>query len=374
LNVQQQESSLDYLPYKEISEDATLGKALALFENSIDILVVLNKKSEYTGILQERQILRTDLDPSKSKVRSFKSGAPKIKRSTQLQECARLMVENNIMYLPVFEKGKISGIMSYTNILRSPLLKKLAKHAIKDILTTSMTIASPEDKLATVYNKFRKSDIYSLPVVEDGKFLGTVYLHDTLHTIIQHRDKPHFGSKLGEKQHLLDLPIRNIMTRQSAAMPETAQLGDVIDKIIDDKLDCISIIDSDNSLRAIMCVKELLKLVTEEEQIMLVPKINIKADFDNLNRNSVNITMNEFVKKYSSILSQAEVEVFLKEHKEKHRDQKLIYSRIQIHAHKEKFDASGEGWGVDHSMRETLNKLERQIRRLKTTRKHGGKK
>jgi CBS domain-containing protein len=283
------------------------------------------------------------------------------------------MVENNIMYLPVFEKGKISGIISYSDILRSPLLKKLAKHAIKDILTTSMTIASPEDKIATVYNKFRKSDIFSLPVVEGGKFLGMIHLHDTLQTIIQHRDKPHFGSKLGEKQHLLDLPIRNIMTRHAVSMPDSTKLGEVIEKIIDNKLDCISIIDSNNNLQAIMNVKDLLKLVTEEEQIILIPKISIKADFDNLNRNSVNATITEFVKKYRSILSQAEVEVFLKEHKEKHRDQKLIYSRIQIHAHKEKLDASGEGWGVDHSMRETLNKLEKQIRRIKTSRKHGGK-
>ena len=52
--------------FKEILEDQTLGKALSLFSKSMDVLIVLNKKKEYTGILFERNLLRTDLDPGKS--------------------------------------------------------------------------------------------------------------------------------------------------------------------------------------------------------------------------------------------------------------------------------------------------------------------
>ena len=360
-----------YQPYKEISEDATLGKALSLLKNSIDMLVVFNKKNEYSGILQERQILRTDLDPGKSKVKSFKTSAPKVQKSTQVTECARLMIENNIMYLPLFDRNKVAGVISYADILRSPEITKLAKLTIKEIMTSSISVAKPDDRLAIVYNKFKKSDIFSLPVVDDGKFLGMVYLHDTLHTIIQHREKPHFGTKSGEKYHLLDLPVENIMTDADLKMHESATLGEVIEKIIENQLDCISIIDSNNNLQAMIMVKDLLKLVTTGQEIILLPKIKIKADFDNLNRTIVNNTITEFVTKYSTILSQAEVEVFLKEHKEKHRNEKLIYSRIQIHAHHDKFDASGEGWGVDHSLRETLGKIERQIRKRKTEYKHG---
>lgn len=365
--------NLEYQTFKEISEDATLGKALSLLNNSIDILIVLNKKKEYTGILQERQILRTDIDPGKSKVKTFRTSAPKVYKDTEIQECARLMIENNILYLPFFDKDKITGIVSYTDILRSEVLQKLSKLTIKEIMTSKINIANPEDRLAIVYNKFKKSDIFSLPVVDNGKYLGMVYLHDTLHTIIKHRDKPHFGIKTGEKFHLLDLPIKNIMTDSDLKLQDSATLGDVIDTIIKYQRDSISIIDSNNRLQAMITVKDLLKLVMTEENILLVPKIKIKADFDEVNRNSINIAITELVKKYSSILGQAEVEVFLKEHKERHRDNKLIYSRVQIHAHHNKYDATAEGWGVDHSLREVFEKLEKQIRRKKIIKKHNGK-
>jgi CBS domain-containing protein len=357
---------------KEILEDQTLGKALSLFNKSMDVLIVLNKKKEYTGILFERNILRTDLDPGKSKVKSFKSPAPKVNKSTSMEECARLMIENNLLFLPVFDKKKISNVLSYTEILKSQELQKLGKHTIKEIMTTSMTVTSPNDKLGLVYNKFRKSDLFSLPVVEEGKFIGMIHLHDTLNTIIQHRERPHFGTKSGEHQHLMDLPVRNIMTKQTVTLPESATLDEVVEQIIENNLDCVSIVDPNNKLLAMITVKDLLKLVSSENEIFLVPKIKIKADFEKVNRESVNIAITEFVKKYSSLLSQAEVEIFLKEHKERHRDQKLIYSRIQIHAHKDKYDAKAEGWGVDHSLKETLEKIEKQIRKKKTARKHNG--
>jgi len=359
--------------YKEIPEDATLGKALSMFENSTDLLVVTDKKNVYSGVLIERSILRTDLDPGKSKVKSFKTSAPKVHASTEITECARLMIENNLLYLPVFEKDKIKGIISYTDVLRSPKLQKMAKHSVNEIITKSPPTATPDDKISVIYSKFKKFDLFSLPVVEDGRFIGTVNLHDTVNSIIQHKEKPDFGTKIGQKEHLLDLPIRNIMTRPAKYVPEDATLGRIINIIIRNKLDCIYIIDRDKNLISVITVKDLLKIVAEQDEIILLPKIRINSDLEALDRNMVRIVLNDFVNKFSSILSQSEVEVYMREHREKHKDQKLIYTRIQILAHRERFDATAEGWGEDHSLKDALSKLERQIKKKKGSRKHIGK-
>lgn len=356
--------------FKKIDEDATIGKALSLFENSTDVLVVLNKNNEYSGVLHERSILRTDLDPGKSKVKSFKVSGPKVQNTTSVQECARLMIESNIFYLPIFERGKISGVICYTDILKFPDLQKLRRHTVKELMTSMMTNILPDEKISIVYNKFRKSDLFSLPVIENKKYLGMIYLHDTLHTIIQHKEKPDFGTKVGEKEHLLDLPIRNIMTRPAISAPDSATLGEAIDIIIENKLDSVSIIDSDEKIQAIIFVKDLLKLITSQERIFLIPKVTINSNLKELNRERVNKTITEFVKKYSSILSQSEVEIYMREQKETHKNQKQVYTRLQLHAHHEKFEAKGEGWGYEHSLREVLEKIEKQIRRKKQSKKH----
>jgi predicted transcriptional regulator len=354
----------------EINEDTTLGKALSLFEKSTDILIVTNKKKEYSGVLPEHSILRTDLDPSKSKVKSIKISAPKVNNKTGIEKCAKLMVENKILYLPFFENNKIVGVVSYLDLLKSPNLQKLSKYTVKNIMSRTMFVTSPNEKIGVIYNRFRKSNIFSMPVVEDGKFSGMIYLHDTLHTIIQHKEKPDYRTKFGEKQHLMDLPIRNIITKTATIAHESDTLGEVIEKIIENKLDCISVIDDQEQLQALITVRDLLKLVTTEDTLFIRPKITINSNISNIDRNRVNDSITEFVTKFGNVLSQSEVEIYMREHKEKHKDQKLIYTRLQLHAHHDKYEATGEGWGYEHSLKEVLSKIEKQIKKKKTSKKH----
>jgi predicted transcriptional regulator/ribosome-associated translation inhibitor RaiA len=359
--------------YNTINENETLGRALALFKNSADVLVVVDKKNDYTGILHERSILRTDLDPGKSKVKSFKTRAPKIKAATELKECARLMIENNIYYLPYFKNDKISGLISYTNILKSPVLQKLSRRTIRDIMIHSIPVTSPKEKIGIIYKKFKNSDIFSIPVLENEKFLGIVNLHDTVHTILQHKEKPDFGTKLGEKEHLLDLPVRNIINSTAPSLLEGAVIGDVIKIMIDKELDCVSIVDNNNFLQEIITIKDLLRFVAYQDENVILPRIQINSNLEELNRSRVEATVNEFVKKFSSILSESEFEIYMREHREKQKHQKLIYTRIHAHAHHDNFDATAEAFGEDHSLRDALEKLEKQVRRKKSYKKHGGK-
>ena len=360
--------------YKGINETETLGRALSLFENSTDVLVVFNNKKEYSGILDERSILRTDLDPGKSKVKSFKTSAPKVQIPTEIIKCARLMLESNIYYLPVFEKGTIIGIISYTDIIKSPALKKFAKRTIRDVMVRSLPVASPTDKIGTIYNKFKKSDIFSIPVVEKDKFMGVINLHDTVSAILQHKEKPDYGTKLGEKEHLLDLPVENIIAEQAISLHESATIGEAIDTIVENRLDCISIVDDDNILQSVITVKDLLRFIAALEEMVILPRIQINSNIENLNRTRVNAAINEFVKKYSSILSPSEFEIYMREHREKQKHQKLIYTRIQAHAHHDNFAATAEAFGEDHSLKEALDKLERQVKKKKMAKKHGGRK
>ena len=54
--------------------------------------------------------------------------------------------------------------------------------------------------------------------------------------------------------------------------------------------------------------------------------------------------------------------------KQKHK--KLIFTRIHIFAHKHKYDATAEAWGEALSLKEALEKLERQVLREKPSEKH----
>ena len=262
------------------------------------------------------------------------------------------------------------GVVSYLDILKAPAIEKLYNYTVNNIMNRTMFVTSPNEKLGVIYNRFRKSNIFSMPVVENGKFAGMIYLHDTLHSIIQHKEKPDFRTKFGEKNRIMDLPIKNVISKTATVAHESNTLGEVIEKIIMNKLDSISIIDDSQQLQALITVKDLLKLISTEETIFLMPRITINSNISNINRERINETVTEFVTKFSSILSQSEVEIYMREHKEKHKDKRLIYTRLQLHAHHDSFEATAEGWGYEHSIREVLSKIEKQIKKKKSNKKH----
>ena len=101
-----------------------------------------------------------------------------------------------------------------------------------------------------------------------------------------------------------------------------------------------------------------------------MPKIRINSDIPDLDREMVRTVVSLFIEKYHSILDQCDVEIYMREHREKNREQRLTYTRIQMMAHKDKFDATAEDWGVEHSLKSTLEKLEKQVLKKKTSKKH----
>ena len=158
--------------YSPIEGSESVSKALSLFKGSTNILVMLDYKGSYSGMVPERKLLRTTLDPETAKVKSFKVNAPKITPQTMAPECARLMIENETMCLPVFEKKKMVGVVKGIDILRSAAFKEIGKEKVTTYMSTDPMVALPSDRISNVLNTFRESQISRMPVVEDEKLKG----------------------------------------------------------------------------------------------------------------------------------------------------------------------------------------------------------
>ena len=96
----------------------------------------------------------------------------------------------------------------------------------------------------------------------------------------------------------------------------------------------------------------------------------INSDIKNLDKKMIQTAVIKFAEQFSSILSECSVAVYIRAHREKQKQKKLIFTRIQIIGHKHKYDASAEAWGVTLSLKEALEKLERQVLKEKPSKKH----
>jgi len=145
-----------------VGETATVKTAAELMsKNDIGCLVVMRRKKP-VGIITERDVLKRVLlspkNTKKTKVNDLLMrkacdimSKPLIVGNTQteLREGVRLMTDRKIKKLPIVENGRLLGLVTYTNIIRST-------RYLEEIISSFMSQVDFED-LFSAYTKKLKT-------------------------------------------------------------------------------------------------------------------------------------------------------------------------------------------------------------------------
>ena len=231
---------------KRIHPDETLSKALSMLEGIQDVLVV-EEDGEYKGVITERRIIRSGLDPSKTKVRSVLVHAPTVTPDTPYPELVRLIIDANVMDLPVKEDGRIIGIVDDDVLLTHLARDELAEQTRVETLMTPEPISiHPRETLAKALSLFRQHGISRLPVVEKNRLVGIVTLHDILTKAFRPRERPDYGTYIAEKESIIHLPVEDVMEKNvTTATPDT-RLKDAVSMLVDRAINSLVIVDEED--------------------------------------------------------------------------------------------------------------------------------
>jgi signal-transduction protein with cAMP-binding, CBS, and nucleotidyltransferase domain len=108
-----------------VAPDASVQDAIdRLAEHNVGALLVMDSDDKVKGILSERDIVRKvglqAGSAEKTKVREIMTEKVLYVESSQsVEECMSLMNEKSIRHLPVYEKGKLLGLISVRDVLRT---------------------------------------------------------------------------------------------------------------------------------------------------------------------------------------------------------------------------------------------------------------
>jgi CBS domain-containing protein len=134
-----------------VPENATVMKAAELMnKHEIGCLVVV-KKGKPVGIVTEtdmvKRVILGFIDPKDTKISEITS-RPLVVGNPQMDvdEASRIMRRQNIKKLPVVKKGRLVGLVTTTDIVRSPEVMKMMIRAIKRNLIKEI-IMSIQEKL-----------------------------------------------------------------------------------------------------------------------------------------------------------------------------------------------------------------------------------
>src|SRR4030065_805095 len=198
--------------FSTVNENDALSRCLELFKKEMPpFLAVMNEKGKYSGVIARRWINRSRLDPATTKVKTLMRPAPKMDPEFSLSKAARLMIESGLRQLPVFEKDKLVGFVTDEDIIHSAVNQEWGSNEVKEIMTKAPTVIEGNRSVGAVLALFREHGISHVPVVEQGKLIGIISIHDVIEQVFQPRHKHTVGEIIGEKIPLLNITARGIM-------------------------------------------------------------------------------------------------------------------------------------------------------------------
>src|SRR3972149_9613338 len=353
--------------FSTVNENDALSRCLELFKKEMPpVLAVMNEKGKYSGVIARRWINRSRLDPATTKVKTLMRPAPKLDPEVSLSKAARLMIESGVRQRPVFEKKKLMGFVTDENIIHGTVSQEWGNTEIKEIMTKTPSVIEGNRSVGAALTLFREHGVSHLPVLEEGKLVGILSIHDVIEQVFQPRRKQTVGDIKGEKVPILNVPVKGVMTKDVISVKPETSLREAEKMMHDHDVSCLPVLAKEK-LAGIVTKRDFLEPISVIE---MEHKFTVQFAVKDVavNPDEQRFIMDEFdtfARKYQDVFQMGTLFVYFKTHGTNHKGVPLIHCRLQLRTVKGTFYSSGEGWGTEPTFRVALDRLDKRILRSK---------
>ncbi|GAA0286388.1 CBS domain-containing protein [Halobacterium noricense] len=347
--------------YIEVEAEQRLGKARSIFEGENPKGIIVTEAGQYEGVLTERKLLGSHIEDD-TRIAGLTMPAPKIDRTEDIRDTARMLVEGGTKIAPVFEAGDLWGIVTEDAILEA-VLDSLDALTVGQIFSENVVTIEEDDNMGTVINRLREHGISRLPVAdEDGFLTGVVTVHDVVDFVVRDISKTTRGDRSGEVERMLDLPVYDVMSSPVETVSVEDSVQDAVETMLDNDYSGLVVTpaDDDRVVGGVLTKTDVLRALSyTEEDRMDVQITNIEL-LDALSRQEIQERIEEVANKYSD-MNVHHAHVRLHKHKEKLRGTPLIMCQLRLRTNKGQMAGTGEGYGADNAFYMALDLLERNV-------------
>lgn len=381
--------------YVEHGPDTRVSKLVGAFDDpSVRGVVVFG--DEFEGIVTRRQLATSHHQPNE-KIGSLVLHVPRLAPNDDVRHAAQLMIDSDVRLLPVFAGDEFTGVVTVDGILEAvrPFLDEVT---VGQVYTTDLVTLAPESTLGEALNVFREHRFTHLPVVEDADAVGVLSLYDVIDVTVRSgrqsqggdaggtdsfggpvsessgRTHGGFGAREGERDRLLDLPVRDVMVSPVRTIHPDETLESAVEEMFDVGGSSL-VVTADGHPYGVVTKTDVLDSLTWEAGGNRPVQIYGTDLLDDIQFDEV-VAMVETFEDRDDEMTVLDAKIHLHEHDERHRGTPLLLARIRLHTDRGLYVANGEGYGASHAIHEARDVLERQLRDRKTygeSKKHPGR-
>ncbi|MCL7386613.1 MAG: CBS domain-containing protein [Thaumarchaeota archaeon] len=335
-------------------------------EHNAPLVIVVDKleNGRILGAITERMIMRATYNPDAMKAKTVAARIPRISSSASVAEAARLMLENHVLALPVEEDGKIIGVIAVEDVVHAMGDEFFSKIRVGDVMSRELVSIGPRDTVGQAIALMREHGISRLPVVDGGKLVGVVTIHDIIIKVIQPRQRVTRGEYAGEKLRTLSHQVKDIMTTDVIVARPDEPLSTAIRRMLEADVSCLIVVHDGRPVGILTRTDILAPIAALAEgerraiSVQLSFKVNNLSESD---KEQVMEVVERFLRRLGESVGVGYLMLHFKEHKEKHGETHMIHCRARLNTDKAHVVGIGEGWTPALAARVALDIIERKL-------------
>jgi CBS domain-containing protein len=257
------------------------------------------------------------------------------------------------------------GFITDEHVINSMILQKWGETKIEEAMTQKPFTVDIDDSVGYVLSLFREHDISHAPVVDNGKLVGIISIHDLIVNIFQPRQRQTRGEIVGEKTPVLNTPVKGLMSKPVITLFPENNLKDAVEKMHHFDISSLVITRKKRPV-GILTKQDFLELITQMEgpDRRLTIQFSVKdVEIDEVQKNFIMGDFNSFTSRFIDTLETGTLFVHIKPHGTNFKGDQLIHCRLHLRTRKGAFYISDDGYGVEQTFQMALDKLEKQIYR-----------
>ncbi|MEM3615418.1 MAG: CBS domain-containing protein [Candidatus Methanomethylicia archaeon] len=182
------------IPIPTIDKDQPLSLAIDLMDSGTFNSIPVIDDGKFVGIVGVRGVLERiwservrTLNLSSLYVSSvMETGIPMVSMDSDLIEACNLMVKNNLMAIPIVDDGKPVGMIFEDDI---PRLLLNSNNSSDEIMDYNVKSVDMDSSVLHVRSLMLKEGLRFIPIIKNGKFLGSIYDRDLINLLMFIQDK-----------------------------------------------------------------------------------------------------------------------------------------------------------------------------------------
>ncbi len=352
-----------------VQDNDTLSRCLEGFKKGMPpAMGVLDEKGKYVGMITRRSILRSRLDFTVAKVRSLMQVAPQVALDAPLSELAKLMIASGMRQLPLFDKSKLLGFVTDEDVIHGAFGDGMGGTKVEAVMSRAPHTIESNRSVGAVLGLMREYGISHVPVLESGKLAGMVSIEDILRSIYWPQRRQTTGDIVGEKLETLGIAVKGIMASPAITVEAQTSLKEAEAQMHKQNISCLCVVSGDR-LVGVVTKLDFLEYLSQVAAPARKLTIQFGTKGIDVTEDQQSFMMNEFDSfshRFQEAFQLGTLFVYMKSHGDNGiRDTPLVHCRLQFRTARGTFFSASEGWGVEPTFRVALDRLERRLLRSK---------